>query len=107
MSKRYENRLLEYLKNYLDVGIEVKKILRQIDPDVRVYIFGSAVRGQYTALSDIDILVVTDRLDKKYDMVVEVYRRIEAPVQLHVTGQEKFINWYLRFIPQNEIVEIK
>jgi len=39
-------------------------------------------------------------------MVVEVYRSIEAPVQLHVTTPEKFADWYLRFIPEDEIVEV-
>ena len=106
MSKKYENRILDYLKNFLNVAYEVKKILRQIDPDARVFLFGSVVRGQYTALSDIDVLVVTEKIDAKHKMLVEVYKSVEAPVQLHVTTHEKFAKWYLRFITQDELVEV-
>jgi len=106
LSKRYENRVLDYLQNYLNVGYEVKKILQQIDPDARVFLFGSVVRGRYTALSDIDVLVVTEKIDAKPRMLVEVYKSIEAPVQLHVTTNEKFAGWYLKFIPRDELVEV-
>ncbi|MFQ3364520.1 MAG: putative nucleotidyltransferase, partial [Candidatus Azotimanducaceae bacterium] len=30
-----------------------------------LYIFGSAVRGEVTKNSDIDVLVITDRVEKK------------------------------------------
>ena len=106
MAKRYEDIILEYLKDYRKVGFEVKNILRRFDPDVEVYVFGSVIRGRYTASSDIDILVVTSDLAKKYEMMVEVYRRVEAPIELHITTREKFYGWYRRFIPADEIVEI-
>nr|BAJ49406.1 DNA polymerase beta domain protein region [Candidatus Caldarchaeum subterraneum] len=106
MSRSYEERLLEYMRRYREVGAEVKRILRKIDPDVRVFVFGSVVRGRYTAASDIDILVVTDDLSKKYEMMVEVYRSVEAPVELHITTPQKYRSWYSRFIPLDELVEI-
>jgi predicted nucleotidyltransferase len=34
----------------------------EVLPDAKVYVFGSAVRGDITAGSDVDILVVSDRL---------------------------------------------
>ncbi|MDJ0270719.1 MAG: nucleotidyltransferase domain-containing protein [Aigarchaeota archaeon] len=106
MSKSYEDIVLGYLKNYREVGVEVKNILRRLDPDVEVYVFGSVVRGRYTASSDIDILVVTDDLERKYEMMVEVYKRVEAPIELHIITREKFNGWYRRFIPSDEVVEI-
>ncbi|MEM3180731.1 MAG: nucleotidyltransferase domain-containing protein, partial [Candidatus Bathyarchaeia archaeon] len=39
----------------------VKEIVKSIDPTAKVYLFGSATRGELTALSDIDILVLTER----------------------------------------------
>lgn len=90
MLRRYEDRLLDYLKNYLEVGRKVKRMLSSIDPNVRVYIFGSVVKGFITALSDTDILVVTENIDMKYEMMVSVYTEVEAPVELHITTPEKF-----------------
>ncbi len=104
--RRYEEKLLEHMRRFREVGAEVKHILREIDPDVREFVFGSVVRGRFTAASDIDILVVTDDLSKKYEMMVEVYRRVEAPVELHITTPEKYRSWYSRFIPVDELVEI-
>lgn len=106
LSRNYEARLLEYLRRYREVGAEVKRILKKFDPDVRVFVFGSVVRGRYTAASDIDILVVTDNLSRKYEMMVEVYKQLEAPIQLHITTPEKYRSWYSRFIPVDELVEI-
>ncbi len=106
MSKKYEDKILDYLKNYMSVEQTVKEILSRIDLGVRVFLFGSVVRGKYTALSDIDVLVVTEKIGEKHMMVMEVYRSVEAPVPLHVTTPEKFADWYLRFIPEDEIVEV-
>ena len=106
MSRSYERRLLEYLRHYREVGSEVKRILKKFDPNVKVYVFGSVVRGRFTAASDIDILVVTNELSKKYEMMVEVYKEVEAPVEIHITTPEKYQSWYRKFIPSGEIVEI-
>lgn len=38
--------------------------------------------------------------------LVEVYRRVEAPVELHVTTPGKFETCYRRFIEPGELIEI-
>jgi len=81
---------LNYLKNYMEVAQEVKGILKAIDPQVKVYVFGSAVKGKFTAASDIDILAVTEAIERKKEMIVEVYKKIKAPVDLHVISPNKF-----------------
>jgi len=43
LSREYERELLNYLKNYMRVAQEVKGILKAIDPQVKVYVFGSVV----------------------------------------------------------------
>lgn len=106
MSKPYELRALDYLKNYRDVAARVKEIVRAIDPKARVFVFGSTIRGRYTASSDIDILVLVEDISRKYEIMVEVYREVEAPVELHITSRELFEKWYRRFIDPNEIIEI-
>jgi len=95
-----------YLRNHLEVARRVKGIVRSIDPDARVYVFGSVVRGDYTASSDIDLLVVTSNAKLKYDVMVAVYREIEAPVELHVTTPEVFEEWYRRFVRPEEMREV-
>ncbi|WP_148682293.1 nucleotidyltransferase domain-containing protein [Pyrobaculum neutrophilum] len=97
---------LSYLRNYRAVAELVKEVARWYDPEARVYVFGSAVRGDYTAASDIDILVVTNAVERKYDIMTEVYRRTEAPVEVHVTTPQQFQRWYRRFIPPNELAEV-
>lgn len=107
MSKAFEDKMLDYLEKYVEVAYEVKEIVKKIDLDAKVYVFGSIVRGKYTASSDIDMLVVTERLGEKYRMMVEVYKKIDAPIELHITTPEKFTGWYKKFIQPDEMVEIK
>ena len=106
MSKPYELRVLEYLKNYRKVAELVKDIIRRIDPEAEIYVFGSVVTGRFIGASDIDILVVTNAIDKKYEMIVEVYKSTEAPIELHIVTPQQFKKWYKRFISENEIVRI-
>lgn len=106
MSKSYEQTILSHLQNHMVVARKVKKIVRSIDPEAEVYVFGSIVRGKYTAASDIDILVVTKKIEEKYRMMVKVYKKIRAPVELHITTPEKFTTWYKRFINPEEIVKV-
>ncbi len=106
MLKNYENKIMEYLADYKNIALRVKEIIREIDPDSKVYVFGSVVKGKYTASSDIDILIVTKNIKEKYQMKVKVYKEIEAPVELHITTPDKFYSWYKRFIEPDGIIEI-
>lgn len=106
MSSKYEDRVLDYLKNYREVARRVKEIVAQIDPEADVYVFGSVARGDYTAASDIDVLVVTRRFELRHLIMVEVYRQVEAPIELHVATPEMLERWYRRFIRPEEMVKI-
>ncbi len=44
MSNQYKSNL-DYLRNYRSVARKVKEIVVRIDPNARVYVFGSVVRG--------------------------------------------------------------
>jgi len=65
--KKYEEKIMEYLKNYMYVAHKVKEIIRKTDPDAKIYVFGSVVKGKYTASSDIDILVDFEKEGKTFD----------------------------------------
>lgn len=106
MSTQYKSSL-EYLRNYREVAKKVGSIVERFDPEARVYVFGSVVRGNYTAASDIDILVVTTKINLKYELMVAVYREfIDAPIELHVATPDLYDKWYKRFIKPEEIVEV-
>jgi predicted nucleotidyltransferase len=106
LSKRYEVRVIDYLKNYMDVAKKVKEAILEIEPKAKVYVFGSVVKGSYTGASDIDILVITDDISKKYEIMVRAYLATEAPVELHVVTKEMFERWYRRFIDESSLVEV-
>ncbi|MEM2576843.1 MAG: nucleotidyltransferase domain-containing protein [Candidatus Bathyarchaeia archaeon] len=93
-------------KDYLNVAKRVKAIVQDIDLSAQVYLFGSTVKNKATAISDIDILVVTEMLERKYDIMVKVYKALKEPLELHVINKAMFDGWYRRFISKEELVEI-
>ena len=106
MSKNYEETLLNHLKNYMKTAQKVKEIVKEIDPKAEVYVFGSTVRGKYTAASDIDILIVTNKIKEKYKIMVKTYKKVKAPIELHITTPKQFKTWYKKFINPKEITKI-
>lgn len=93
-------------RDYLEIAKKVKEIALSIDPNARIYIFGSVVRGTSTAASDIDILIVTKIIDQKYEIMVNVYKNVDENVELHVVTEEDLERWYKRFIPNEELIEV-
>ncbi len=106
MSNRYNRNVLSHLKDYLRIAKKVKEIIKDFDQDAKIYVFGSVVKGKYTACSDIDILVITNNMKNKYEMMTAVYSKIEAPVELHIVNNKLFKKWYRRFIDDDELIEI-
>ncbi|MCE4612996.1 MAG: nucleotidyltransferase domain-containing protein [Desulfurococcales archaeon] len=100
------SREYEALRNYREVARKVKEIVIEEDPRAEVYVFGSVVRGTYTAASDIDLLVVTTNINKKHEIMVKVYKTIDAPIELHIITPELYEKWYKRFISSNELVKV-
>ncbi|WP_243676263.1 nucleotidyltransferase domain-containing protein [Vulcanisaeta distributa] len=45
------------LDKYLRI---IKEVVRSIDPDAEVYLFGSVAENRYVLSSDIDVLVITN-----------------------------------------------
>lgn len=90
----------------LTIAKRVKEIVKTIDPTAKVYLFGSATRSELTALSDIDILVLTEKINLKYKIMVKVYKNMEEPVELHITNEKHLEGWYKRFIRAEELIEV-
>ena len=93
-------RALRHLSNYRAVAGRIRDIVKSYWGDARVYVFGSAVEGRYTAASDIDILIVVDGVsrDEADRVKASIYECIDAPIELHIASRDEFENWYRRFI---------
>lgn len=112
MSKEFEayiesgRKVMEQLDNYIEVAKKVKKVVEDFWSNAKVYVFGSVLEDKHTAISDIDILIVTDNINQEdaYKVKAIIHRTIDAPVELHVTSTYEFNHWYKRFL--NEIEEI-
>ena len=89
---------LHYLKNYRNVAESVKTICLKHDPKARVILFGSVLRGNWTGDSDIDLLIILQAPGAKDRITVDVWRNIEAPVEMHFSSEEMLKNWYMKFI---------
>ncbi len=68
-------------------------------PDGEVYIFGSLVRDELTAGSDIDVLIVSDKIStsNRHELALAIEDELKRPpiFELHLTDREK-LDWYRR-----------
>ncbi|MFN3967169.1 MAG: nucleotidyltransferase domain-containing protein [Endomicrobiia bacterium] len=109
LKKKAETRkmFLENLDYYLKLIKEffVKKLGK-----VDVYVFGSVLRKDFTANSDIDILVVCVNMPefsyKKAKLLAELKKVIGFvnPFEIHMVTEEEYKNWYCRFIKEKKLI---
>ena len=57
-------RALETMSNYVEIARRIKELASELVGNARVYVFGSVVKGRYTAASDIDILILLIRVKR-------------------------------------------
>lgn len=95
MSKKFDvylefgRKRLEHLKNYKCVVREVKEKAQKHFGKVDVYVFGSVIKGNPTASSDIDILIVTNEisLEETYRFKTIIHKSVDAPLGLHIVSR--------------------
>lgn len=63
MKEREE--VLSHIDKYLNI---IKQAAKELDPEARVLIFGSYVRGNFRPDSDIDILIISDKYGVNSDL---------------------------------------
>ena len=106
-----EKKYFENPESYLKV---LKDILRkELGDDVKVFLFGSAVKGDYiVGKSDIDVLVVSKKIPRKVhrrsEIVTEFLNAIGdlyAPFEVHFATPKQFEGWYKKFI-RDDIREV-
>ena len=88
---------------------KLRKQQKEYCRDVKVIIFGSIIRNEYTPDSDIDILIISKNLPEDIEKRAEIRTGIKStldsfsPFQIHLATPEKFENWYKNFIKEDYI----
>jgi len=97
------------------MGYFAQAARRLLGPEVRVLVFGSAARGELTADSDIDILLVVPRVpesaSERAALVAQMLAEAEKrgmpwwyPVEVHWATPEELERWYRRHL--DAVVEL-
>lgn len=89
------------MKRYDEIALAIKSMVKKKLKNARVYVFCSVLKGEITASSDIDVLIVGNiSKEEAVKLKVEILKHIglDVPVQIHVASEEEFKNWYARFI---------
>jgi len=72
------------------------ELLRQAAPGSTIIVFGSCTRGEVTADSDLDVLVVEPTVTSHHDEMVrlsDVLRPLRIPVDVLVASKQTFDYW--------------
>lgn len=77
--------VLKNLEHYL---ARIKQVVKELDENGEVYLFGSVAEGEYTLSSDIDVLIITEK--DPFQMRVELWRAgITEPFELHIYAPQQ------------------
>ncbi|MCX7661138.1 MAG: nucleotidyltransferase domain-containing protein, partial [Candidatus Omnitrophica bacterium] len=106
LAEENEKNLKKYFKNYLLYGEKIKKRAKKLFSDAEILLFGSLVRGDYRADSDIDVLVISSRIPKELFKQSQIKLKLkegfeDAPFQIHLATLEEYENWYKKFIKRD------
>ncbi|GAB6943698.1 nucleotidyltransferase domain-containing protein [Vulcanisaeta sp. JCM 14467] len=88
-------RRQEVFKNLDKYLLMIKSVVRSIDPNAEVYLFGSVAENRHVLSSDIDVLALTNA---EPGIVLEKLWRagIGPPFEIHVRTPDK-LAYYERF----------
>ena len=80
---KYAAKRREVFENLNEYLAKIKKVVKNIDPQAEIYLFGSVAEGNYILSSDIDILIITDKPREK--ILTELWRNgISDPFEIHI-----------------------
>jgi len=106
--EHYRTRRI-YLENAIEYLRKIKNTCRTFDPNCRLVVFGSYVRGNMKPDSDIDVLLITDYANNaqyrgKLRAAIAKDIGLVTPFEIHIISNEEYENWYRKFIDvQQEI----
>lgn len=100
----------QYLEDAMKYLKRIKDICKTFDPECRVIVFGSYVRGDMKPDSDIDILVITNNANEaqyrgKLRAAIAKDIGLITPFEIHIVTNKEYEDWYKKFIDiQQEIM---
>lgn len=82
-------RRFEFFSNIDSYLKRIKQVLHNIDPQVKVFLFGSTARGENVFASDIDVLILTDL---NPGLVIATLRKegFDETFEFHVVDSRRF-----------------
>ena len=84
---KYAAKRREVFENLNEYLAKIKKVVKNIDPQAEIYLFGSVAEGNYILSSDIDILIIADKSREK--ILTELWRNgISDPFEIHIYTAE-------------------
>jgi predicted nucleotidyltransferase len=101
----------KYRKNYREYAIEIKKMASEHFGNnfMKLLIFGSMVRGNYRADSDIDIAIILRESVNEFErakFVFLVNKKFRLnPFEIHIISIDVWEKWYKNFV-KSDFIEI-
>jgi len=100
----------EMVRNWREYINSIVEAVKSVLPDSKIYVFGSVVKGESTGGSDVDILVVSERIPRNNLERAGLKIRIEElsnlppyhPFEFHLADREEG-EWYFKRI--KELIE--
>jgi predicted nucleotidyltransferase len=107
LADKYKKRQ-KYFQNYLAYAKKIKIRAQETLTDVRILVFGSIIKGNYSPNSDIDILIISEQApEKSFDQTKikhEILKEFEdPPFEIHLVSPRQYENWYKNFIKEDFI----
>jgi len=101
----------EMVRNWKAYITKIAENARRVLPDAQVYVFGSAVKGEATGGSDVDVLIVSKKTPDNNMARAEIRVRIEElshlpshhPFEIHLASESE-AEWYFRRV--KELVKV-
>jgi hypothetical protein len=98
-------QLLGWRDHIANLSDAVKKVL----PDAEVYLFGSALEGELTANSDVDVLIVSERASgpQRHKLATMIENELKMPLlfEIHLTTRDR-LEWYRKHAKKLTSVEL-
>ena len=100
----------EIVRNWREYMNSIVEAVKSVLPDSKIYVFGSVVKGESTGGSDVDILVVSERIPRENLERAWLKVKIEElsnlppyhPFEFHLANREE-AEWYFKRI--KELIE--
>jgi len=105
MQRRAHELRQKYLDDVDHYLKRIKDVVKEVDPDSRVMVFGSYVKDTMRVDSDVDVLIIThlaedtgDRIKLRVAIAEDI--GVYSPFEFHIATMKEYMNWYRKFIDE-------